>query len=57
MALYTENQPLRITAEQKNSLKILESYKVNVSQFIRLAIKEKIKRDYKNIKNNNYTPF
>ncbi len=33
-----------------NSLLILESYGVNVNQFIRLAIKEKLKRDWKSIK-------
>ena len=35
---------------QMQSLKTLESYGVNLSQFIRIAISEKIKKDYKQIK-------
>lgn len=35
---------------QFNSLKKLKEYDVNISQFIRIAIKEKIKRDWKIIK-------
>ncbi|MBK9936755.1 MAG: hypothetical protein IPP05_22215 [Cytophagaceae bacterium] len=35
---------------QFNSLQKLKQYDVNVSQFIRIAIKEKIKRDWKIIK-------
>jgi hypothetical protein len=35
---------------QSQSLTILESKGVNVSQFIRIAIKEKLKRDWKSIK-------
>ena len=33
-----------------NSLSILESYVVNVNHFVRLAVKEKLQRDWKNIK-------
>ena len=57
MRQYTERQNVKITKEQKESLKIIESYGVNVSQFIRLAIKEKIKRDFKKIKSNEYCPY
>ena len=39
-----------ISEIQANSLKILKSKGVNVSQFIRQAIKEKLQRDWKNIK-------
>ena len=39
-----------ITEIQANSLKILKSKGVNVSQFIRQAIKDKIQRDWKGIK-------
>ena len=51
-----------ISEEQANTLAILKEYDVNVSQFIRQAIKEKIKRDWKHIKESkridpNYTPF
>lgn len=35
---------------QFNSLQKLKQYDVNISQFIRIAIKEKIKRDWKVIK-------
>ena len=49
---------VRINPIQKNSLDILKSYNVDVSQFIRQAIKEKIKRDWKEIKEpKEKTPF
>lgn len=38
------------TKQQKESLKKLEDYGVNVNQFIRSAVKEKIKRDWPKIK-------
>ena len=41
MILYTEKQTIRLSKIQKQSLDILESKGVNISQFIRLAIKEK----------------
>ncbi len=47
---YTKIQTIRITETQSNSLAILKSKGVNVNQFIRLAIKEKINRDWKQIK-------
>lgn len=40
------------TENQHKSLLKLESYGVNVNQFIRQAIKEKISRDWKQIKEN-----
>ena len=58
MRIYTERQTIMITKEQKNSLSILKSYNVDISQFIRQAIKEKIKRDWKEIKEpKEKTPF
>lgn len=39
-----------ISETQANSLKVLKSYDVVVSRFIRQAIKEKIKRDWPEIK-------
>ena len=33
-----------------NSLNILQNYGVNINQFIRLAIKEKLQKDWKEIK-------
>lgn len=50
MRQYTEIKTIRITKQQKESLKILENYGVDVSQFIRLAVSEKLKRDWKSIK-------
>lgn len=49
-----------ISKQQKESLEILKSYNVNTSQFIRQAIKEKIKREWKQIKESkesSYCPF
>lgn len=43
-------QTIRFTEKQAESLQKLKDYDVNVSQFIRLAISEKIKRDWKLIK-------
>ena len=45
---------------QFESLQKLKEYDVNLSQFIRLAIKEKIKKDWKGIKEKKekgYIPF
>lgn len=45
---------------QFESLQKLKDYDVNLSQFIRLAIKEKIKKDWKGIKEKKekvYLPF
>lgn len=59
MKKLTKRQVIMITETQDKSLNILKSYNVNVSQFIRQAIKEKIKRDWKSIKQNkkDYCPF
>lgn len=42
---YTKVKVLKITETQYNTLQKLKSRKVNVAQFIRDAIKEKIERD------------
>lgn len=52
MAKLTNNYTIRFSDEQLNSLEKLKNYDVNISQFIRLAIAEKIKRDWKQIKEN-----
>lgn len=52
MRINTEILNIRITKEQKQTLGKLKEYQVNVAQFIRLAIKEKIQRDYSEIKIN-----
>ena len=46
MSKYTVIHPVRISQIQVESLQKLKDYDVNVSQFIRLAISEKIKRDF-----------
>ena len=51
---------IRITSEMQESLNQLKKYNVNVSKFIRLAISEKINRDWKSIKEKKeriYYPF
>ena len=46
----TKIHKVRLTEKQYKCLKILKSYDVNVSQFIRAAIKEKLQREWKQIK-------
>jgi hypothetical protein len=50
MKQFTVKQEVMITEIQANSLKILKSKGVNISQFIRQSIKEKIERDWNDIK-------
>ena len=50
MSKYTVIHTIRFSVQQAESLQKLKDYDVNVSQFIRLAIAEKIKRDWKQIK-------
>lgn len=58
---YNQVKSFKINLHQKNTLqKLKHKYKIDISQFIRLAIQEKIKRDYslliKNI-NKSDNPF
>lgn len=41
---------IRISEQQAETLDILKSYNVNISMFIRTAIKEKISKDWPQIK-------
>lgn len=50
MKQLTVIKTIRFTGKQAESLQKLSDYDVNVSQFIRVAIKEKISRDWKSIK-------
>ena len=50
MNKYTVIHTIRFSKQQAESLQKLKDCDVNVSQFIRLAISEKIKRDWKQIK-------
>ena len=45
MNKYTKIKTLRISETQHNTLVKMKSYKVDVSEFIRQSIKEKINRD------------
>ena len=44
--LYTEVFTLKISSTQKRTLEKLKSRNIKVSNFVRKAISEKIKRDY-----------
>lgn len=52
MKQLTKSKTIRFTESQMNSLAILESYGVNVNQFIRQSVKEKLQKDWKTIKEN-----
>ena len=45
MQINTEIINIRITKEQKQTLDKLKGYNVNVAQFVRNAIKEKLQRE------------
>ena len=60
LQLYTESKTIKLTKQQVNSLNVLKLYNVDVSRFIRDAIAENIKRDWKIIKiehDNSKIPF
>jgi len=46
MIKYTKVKVIKITDVQYETLKKLDSYQINVAQFIRESIQEKIKREY-----------
>lgn len=57
---YTKVKTIKITETQHNTLIKMKSYNVDVSEFIRKAIKEKINREYKELKpkpKKEYCPF
>ena len=49
MKKYTKTKVIRISEVQLATLQKMKSYNVDVSQFIRDAIAEKIKREYSNL--------
>lgn len=60
MKKYTKTKVLRISETQHKTLLKMKCYNVDVSEFIRQAIKEKIKRDYSELipkPKNEYCPF
>jgi hypothetical protein len=57
---YSYKKVIGFTKQQKNAFKVLEQHNVNVNQFIRAAIADKLKREWKSIKENKkkeYCPF
>jgi hypothetical protein len=50
MELLEYKKVIGFTKVQQNAFKTLENYGVNVNQFIRLAVKEKLQKDWKTIK-------
>lgn len=50
MKQLTVRHTVMISEQQSRSLDTLKDYNVNVSQFIRSAIKEKLQRDWEGIK-------
>ena len=58
--LYTEVFTLKISSTQKRTLEKLKSRNIKVSDFVRKAISEKIKRDYAELQDKpkkEYCPF
>lgn len=52
MKQLTETYSIRLNKKQSETLQKLKDHDVNISDFIRLAIKEKLQRDWKQIKEN-----
>ena len=49
MQKYTKTKVIRISESQLKTLQKMKSYNVDVAEFIRNAIKEKIQREYKDL--------
>jgi len=49
MKNYTKTKVIRISEVQLNTLQKMKSYNVDIGKFIRDAISEKIKREYKDL--------
>lgn len=49
MKLYTKTKVIRISDSQLVTLQKMKSYNIDVGEFIRQAIKEKIQREYKDL--------
>ena len=60
MAKYTKTKVIRISEIQHNTLQKMKFYNIDVGQFIRDAISDKIKREHKNLlpkPKKEYCPF
>ena len=58
--ILTKIKVIRISESQLKTLQKMKSYNVDVGEFIRQAIKEKIKREYKDLMpkpKKEYNPF
>lgn len=49
MKIYTKTKVIRISEDQLKTLQKMKSYNVDIGHFIREAIKEKIKKEYKEL--------
>lgn len=47
---YVYKKQIGFTLQQKRAFETLEGYGVNINDFIRIAVKEKIKKDWRSIK-------
>lgn len=47
---YEYKKQIGFTLQQKKAFETLEKYDVNINQFIRQAVKEKLSKDWKGIK-------
>ena len=57
---YIVKRKIGFTKRQDESLRKLADYGVNINNFVRIAVREKIKRDWPKIKENHekdYCPF
>ena len=60
MIKYTKVKVIKITETQHDTLKKMKAYNINVADFIRDAISEKIKREYHDLlpkPKKEYCPF
>ena len=60
MQTFTHSKTFKFSTQQIKAFEQLEKYNINISKFVRIAVKEKIKRDWKKIKeekNKTYCPF
>ncbi len=49
MKFYTKTKVIRISETQLKTLQKMKSYKIDVGKFIRDAISEKLKKEYKDL--------
>lgn len=60
MQTFIHSKTFKFSSQQIKAFEQLEKYDINISKFVRLAVKEKINRDWKKIKekkNKVYCPF